>query len=340
MIPQVRAPNAPIYDRAIRLQRTLIPELTQLQELFSPEWKDEFSEVVRFWLMNFKESLLLRTVSYEFVLNTFLIHLENLLATSAPLDAEAMLGSDGRVYGKRFLCLHRARTEAPYNDRSPLEPEDPKPFMASAHTPMRELVAFLRRHRPIPPTPLDNEYDTLLPHQKDFEETHPQVQKAVLNDYLRRRRQAGRGAFVRELVDGIAKPKFEELRRDMAQNHAERHEELNHVVGQFRQEAEKVREQIRETEVGITVATQEINRLRNEQQYVGAQIQEADRENRQLAISNKETERAIRDKQKRWLGELAQLVGTVLLSWGASYVFKMVVRAVPGGVVAGPVIRF
>lgn len=339
---QILPPHSLLSDRVLQLNRILVPEIERMEALFTAEWKDELSDLLRFWLSNFKESVKLRTVSYEAVLNTYLSHLETILSLNPPLDEEAMLGSDGRAYGKKFLCLHKAKSDELCKERSPMAPHDPRPFLVSAFTPLREVILFLKKYRPYSDPQIDAEFSALLPNQKEVEETHTRIQQVILKDFLRNQQKGpDNTAFFKALIAEVVLPRTEALRKQIAQNHVARHGEIAQVEKQFQEEARIIAKQLAEVDAAILKTTDEIQELKNQHQYIRGQIDEAKKDNVQLSLSIKETEKAIREKQKGWLKELGLLVGMVLISWGASYALsQVVVKTVPGGFMAGPVLKF
>lgn len=170
MIPPVSTSSVPeIYQPDLQIPRKLPAEIAQLEELFASTLQDELTQVVQTWLARFKEAAQLRHVPPAQVLDQFLTLLEKILVIPGcnfPLDEEALLGSDGIVYSRKFLCLNRARSEAPYDVRSPFRPDDPRPLTAEPHEPIRAVVRWLKAHRPqFIAHAIEDQYAKLAPHE-------------------------------------------------------------------------------------------------------------------------------------------------------------------------------
>jgi hypothetical protein len=135
----------------------------------------------------------------------------------APLDANAVLGSDGYTYGQMALAVYQEAMPEPYRNRSPVDPDDPAPFATRPHTVARHMVRWLQGHGELLAAPeLERDYLQLM-RQLHPEEIQARINREVAEAAALRRIEAERRAEQdREMERRIA-GRYRELVQDLQQ---------------------------------------------------------------------------------------------------------------------------
>jgi hypothetical protein len=149
-----------------QLRRILRAELAEVKKMMEESaFSDELTHVIDVWRENFLKAIQ-STLDEKRVLSEYTELMQQVLCdslTKSPLDEEAYLGNDGKCYSKLSLAVYQITTREPFAGRSPLFPEDPKPFQIKPHLVARHLVKWLKSHDAlIEPKELKQRYLNLL----------------------------------------------------------------------------------------------------------------------------------------------------------------------------------
>lgn len=145
-------------------RRKLLADLDRVAAFFNPNLQDSLSPIIQQWHANFTKALRERRdkglqESDDERLNRILgIHLKQLQQllvdplTNTPLDSQAVLGSDGKIYGYKSIHLCMARLPPELRQRSPLHPNLEAPFTIRRHPLIQHMVGFLREWNALSPS--------------------------------------------------------------------------------------------------------------------------------------------------------------------------------------------
>lgn len=130
------------------LLRCIFAELAEIrEELEKSPLQDEMTQDIRQWEREFFFSLR-RTGDAQTKLNEFTGLLQELLRdpiVQAPLEEGALLGSDGRTYGRMSLCVYLNNAPEQYRHRSPLDVRNEAPFTTTPHPNVDLMLRWLGR---------------------------------------------------------------------------------------------------------------------------------------------------------------------------------------------------
>lgn len=352
--PEMRLPE--LYDPIIQLRRTLFGFVDHIGDILADSPLDDaMTRDIRIWHQNFFEAVKLKNVDLEEVLNTFLDLLEKILIVPVynfPLDEESMLGSDGHVYGNKFLCVHRYRSEPPFNQCSPLLRDPEIPFTVEPHLIVRKLVCWLKQYRPFFGSAVIEEEYNAIP-----KEAPPVIQeKAVLSAKSRtrmariqkiqqqqaaRRREAEERESARmekmdaieDIVDEVIDRQLAPFREYIVESHAAADQKLD-AIGEH---IDVLREQYNKLDEDLVILDRDIGNLKKELKETGDIVSSVKADNIRLQVSIKETEQAIKDRDKGILGELLKAAAIIAVCWFASWAATQILGAMSaaGGAAAG-----
>lgn len=346
-IPLTKRAAAPdLYHPLLQLPRTFFEDVSWIGEMLAASsLHDPLTEKIRHWHQNFTGSIQLKTINKEKVLNQFLDKLEKILIVplcNFPLDEEAMLGSDGHTYGRKFLCVHRFKSESPFDLRSPLKPDDPAPLTTVPHEIARSMVCWLKRYRthfsselvereysqipvdkmplfpekPAKANPLQEKLNRIVQEQLARQQEHEQRERELS---LQRNQ-------LEALIDQVVFKRLAILREETVQKDAAMNGRLNHAEGQVQIAAAVFQQKFDQIESNLKNLDQEIPELKNQLNQVGEEIVSARADNLRLQIGIKETEKVIQNREKGALKEfftgVAVMGACVLGAWAASVIIK------------------
>ncbi len=130
------------------LRRKLQTDLKEIgKTLFSVTDGDRLTDALQRWHKDFL-SAVRREDDVESVERFFIFAAQETLLDAiahVPLDEEALLGNDGRVYSRKSLIVHFFKYPPDPICRSPLEPAAPLPFTVSPHFPARAVAKWLKK---------------------------------------------------------------------------------------------------------------------------------------------------------------------------------------------------
>jgi hypothetical protein len=155
------------------LRRRLMAELNEVREQIARSGlHDEMTQQIADWQGRF-EATLRRSADEEGIFRAYVALLQELLCdpvTDAPLDAYAVLGNDGHTYGQMSLAVYRISTPVEFQNRSPLDAGNPRPFTVTPHSVVRHMVGWLQRHNALLYSEeLERTYLRLLPQQRPMD---------------------------------------------------------------------------------------------------------------------------------------------------------------------------
>ena len=326
-----------VFDTVLR--RRLRAEIAEIRNQINRfNSTDPLSNLISRWAQDFSESLNVRNVNEQAVLREYIRLLQEILVdslTNTPLDDEALLGSDGRTYGYKHLCLHIIDVGEEYRSRSPIYPLDPAPFSTKEHTLARYMIRWLERHN----SKLESEEINRAFSDLDLD----QVEFLIPNEINDRIRRIVRRQLLREQPNS----QFEEFCQNTLNNFTNL---LNQQAALFRNNQERFRTEVlgnlsdiqqrddasrelinRNIEVitgRIEENTQDIEGLRERLRDLEGQIDEARKEDLNLQIKIKELDQAIQESKSDHFFTIIAVVGSVFITWGLSSVFTANIGAV------------
>lgn len=335
--------NRPTYTEQVlnpllQLPRTLRQDIQRFGDYLTPDWNDEISNTLRIWQKNCAKVMELRRINHEEVLNSFLNQLERILVIPVldiPLDEESMIGSDGRTYGKMFLCVHRFRTPEPFNLRSPIAGHDIRPFMTRPHEPVRQIVQWIKRYRPnFGAGQIQDEYRQLPVDKQHFPVISAKIQKIKLDQFERKReaeikRKEDDRALdnLNQMIDKVIVPQIAAIQQNVVEQQTRMLERLDRVDGNFRQEEQILRNQFQQVDAAIQVLDKELVCLNQELNVTKDKIDETKHDNIRLQVAIKETEKAIKEREKGWFKELLMMVAVIGACWCGTWAAQAIAKA-------------
>lgn len=316
------AAAAEIYDRSLQLRRRISGELDSIgRELSNSSLNDTLTSSLRSWHQSFETESKRRGANLEEVFQRFVQTLGTLLVdsiTELPLDDEPFLGTtDGEVYGKHSLLLHLYHVDPSLKNRSPLNPEDERPFFVEPHLPARFMVTWIKqfveefspshlimavRELPyLPEIPVQERVSTalraLLERRRALQRNVSTSSHDRLQNIVNRAREStieneipddlvtGRARLIEaDFLQGIA----ERMQRLAAQNAAfevSTNSQINALERAHAEDIERLRAEIGVVESTISDLQEEIRSLNNQLTHLGESIEEAKAANILLRIS-------------------------------------------------------
>lgn len=343
--PVYRAPAnfiPELHDPVLQLRRTVIQDVKRFgEQLTASPLQDGLTGTLRVWQKNFASALEIRNADFAQVLPSFLDSLEKSLVVPVlnyPLDEECMLGSDGHTYGKSFLRLHSHRSVPPFNQRSPLKPDDPTPFTAVPHDIARNLVKWLKKYRShFRSEELEKEAAQIPENAGQAFADPPQVQmppnnlrdrvQRIRQQQAERRQETEQRERIRlqerQIVEGMMDQIIDNNVAQLQQHAASQHTAAMQRLDAIEQPLTLLQQHAQQLQQDIQVLQNDIHDLRTQQSYVDVQIEGAKADNIQLQIAIKETEQAIKERDKGGFGE----VFTALIAIAACAVGSWAIQA-------------
>ena len=346
-IHQANKAAAPdLYHPILQLPRTFYKDVHWIGEILAASFlHDPLTEGIRSWHKEFTGSIQLETIDKEKILNQYLDQLEKILIVplcNFPLDEEAMLGSDGHTYGRKFLCVHRFKSESPFDQRSPLRPDDPAPLTAVPHEIARSMVCWLKRYRPLFSSELvETEYRQIPQDKMPLFPDKPakanplqeKLQRIMQEELVRKQEHEQRERELslqrnqlETLIDQVVFKQLAILQEQTVQKDTAMHGRLNHVEGQVQIAVAAFKEKFEQIESNLQNLDHEIAELKGQLNRVGEEIVSAKTDNLRLQTGIKQTEKVIRDREKGALKEfftgVAVVGACVLGAWAASVIIK------------------
>jgi len=147
------------------LRRKIKGELAEIKsQIDASGLNDDMTKSIELWRSHFSKAFELN-VDGRKILEAYIPLLQDLLidAFAQPMDENALLGSDGKTYGHMSLSLYINSTPDIYKNRSPCDPENPKPFTVVNHPVVGHMIAWLKKHHAqIRSRDLESQYNLLV----------------------------------------------------------------------------------------------------------------------------------------------------------------------------------
>ena len=345
-----------LHDPFIQLRRTLIQDIKRFGDLLAASpLKDELTEILRIWQQNCSSGLELRNVDFQNVIQPFLDFLETILIVPVlkyPLDDECMLGNDGHTYGNNFLRLHSYRSAPPFDQRSPLKPDDPTPFTAVPHDIARTLIQWLKKYRPnfrsdtldrevsqIPengrqafadPPPAQNKPNNLKERVKKILQEQAELkQEAAQREQIRLQERT----LVEGKMDAIIVNNLVPFQQGVADKHADAHKRLDNIEHPL----QVLAQQTEQLDQEIHTLNYDIIDLKDQLKRTDAQVDGAKADNIQLQIAIKETEQAVKNRDKGGFGEIISAIAAIAACAAASWAIQALLKSLGATTVSASV---
>ncbi len=325
--------NPQLYETVMR--RRVRAELTELKTIMrETHLQDEMTGTISIWAENFWEALLLNADDDE-IFRGFSQLMQELLTDpffGAPLDEEALLGSDGHTYGKKSHAVWEDRVEEMYKRRSPMDPDDPTFLDLRPHPVARYMVCWLQRYNLLQVSEdIERAYNEIIPRQRLARIERLRESKAA-RDRQRNERIAQNERDLNAEIETILEPLIEV--RDLIRNNAneliERAEEIRENDSE---NIQVERDAIQRIDADITVIDLRNTQLIQRVNEVGELISETEKENAKLEIAINKTRKAIKKQRKGWVSGVLKTAVVVAAcaaaTWGVG-------ALVGGGVAISP----
>lgn len=317
-------------------------ELSRLGESFAQcSLDDAMTTTLRDWHDRFAAALRLhadaRTVQNLFVAQLQRILIDPLRRTL--LDERAVLGSDSRTYGYTSLSRFLRTAPAPYNHRSPLEPDNEAIFTTETHEAVVVAVRWLKDLG-------------LFPQEDDGMEVEsaplPTVQSERRRLIIERGEELDRegaqevSAFVQTLcnrsraISQFAGQRTNSVRGRVREVAQERFAQLDEMEVNERQMFEAVGAEIRCLNEEANALQAQVDRDSQYLHRLDPAITEGEKENARLRILINQTEIEIKKRNSGWGMALLKGVGVFAGCMVATWLMAAALAAGAGaGVVAG-----
>jgi len=219
-----------IHDGALR--RRLHVELIQLQEEIARSGlRDEMTRHIAKWQEDFREAL--NVADVEAVYKEYIQLLQELLfdpITFAPLDLNALLGSDGHTYGQMGLAVFALAVPKKYRDRSPLDAGNPAPLRVQPHPVARHAAGWLKAHDALQYSEeLEKAYLELLPKPPPLDDRNARMARLI----ARQQELNGKEAVRRKAYGEEIENKLKEMAARDEQDIQRLHAKLDAIAGPF-----------------------------------------------------------------------------------------------------------
>lgn len=314
------------------LRRRLPAELREIRrhlQQFGTD--DELSQHLQQWVDGLSAAL--RTQQdVRPILQAYIRLMQELLVDSMsliPLDDAPLLGSDGRTYGTKHLCIHLSRSPESARTRSPLEPNSDVAFSTKPHSTARHMLGWLHDHGArLQSERVDQMYAQLNQPRLSFiipNRRNDRLRRIWLNQQPRRQALQGietpldrlRERSVQQ-VDGMLS-RYDQRITSMSREIKGQEEQIRE---RNRREAQQMQTKIDQLDKELKGAQKEIDKLSSQIEQVGALTSLAEEADLQLKLALKQLEKAIKERNKRrWTSILLAAVaipGAFLGSWALS----------------------
>lgn len=297
--------------------------------------QDPMSQDIRSWFENF--STFLRTnEDVESVKTQYIQLLQQLLVdpiAQAPLDEEAVLGSDLNTYGNRSLRVYLSSVPESIRHRCPLDINNETPFTTTPHPIVRYMTVWLRGHHALlHSAQVDAAYDNLRDQNNLPRLPTPQSERyrQLLEVQTRRDRQVSADvqAFAQQEAARHAqnaqntRDRFAQMDARAQENDRNHHQQINEIARTQQTNIQNINQAIDQLERDSQNLTIQVQDQREHLGRTDIRITRLEREDANLHIAIKETERAIKKRNKGWAEALCITVACVgagcLLSWAAT----------------------
>jgi hypothetical protein len=312
--------------RATASVRAAIAELKEIgDELAKFHLNDEMSTAIQVEYDRFK-GFLQKDRTVESILrcyDAFTQTLQKLLVDPIfrkPLDEDALLGTDGRAYGRKTLLIYLAGAEEIYRSRSPKNPSDPTSCTYELHPVVQYICRWVKKIKgPLAfhSKDVENEYTKLLDLGKI-----PEIPTELLDDirYLLSRRSERESKRNPELERFRVAHRAEletKVQARFASVHTRR-EENAHILQKSLDELakkaqliENLKEEAKKLRVEIDELANKIPQLEEDIKKLGSRMSTAEKDMAEIDIMLKQSEKALKEREEGWVTSLLQTVAIV-----------------------------
>ncbi len=280
---------------------------------------DEISREIDIWERNFTEALNVPNINAAAVLQAYIYLLQQILTdtiTDTPLDDKALLGTDGRTYGYKHLCIHLNKVSEHYRNRSPINPDSKDKFSTKEHLLASYMIGWLARHNAkIESEEINRAFENLKPDQVQL------IIPNEKNDRIRR-------VVEMQLQKDKEALRYESLRRDIQQQHivlldrlfipfyeriqgfnTEVQGRLANIAERDTQECDQINKKLEQLAEEIRGDQEKIETLDARISYLGDEISEAGRNDLIIQRRIIEVDKAIKERKKNKWGTILKCVG-------------------------------
>jgi hypothetical protein len=322
----------------INLRTRLSAEVAAIGDALQ-QWphNDDFKRSIATWHARLFIAMELKNVDPQSILDRFIPLLQEILVDSAfsqevngeprwyPLREDALLGSDGNVYGTIPLRLYLYDSSEPYKYRSPLNPEDETAFVTQPHHLAAHLARWLQRHGSALelPAEVEQSYNALLQQgvlppvptpaterARHIRQARAQ-QRAKETNTLQNNLQAFKNKLDEEeasikqaIKEGLEDP----LNEMMQDQNAKHNAQLDAGAAQTKALGDTISADLNRVQAELSCLIKNNNRLREELSTVNQEIMTTQEQNKKCDLLIGEVKEAI---QRRKEGKLLQILATV-----------------------------
>ncbi len=343
--PPPLTPSLTLPHRPGILRTQLRAELTGIAEILRQcPGTDSVTTASARWHANFSAALNLHAVEDERLLSTFTALLQDLLVDDLgarlPLDENALLGSDGHVYGSIPLRLHLYHSKEPYKYRSPLDPENRATFVTTPHILATHLVRWLQRRGASPslPAAIEQSYQELLAQKRLPPVPTLSTEKARHIKENKAREKLEQQARVRaqlqplqELLEqetlsfnAATQEALEPITELMQEQRAEHHAQLIKNQAQEKHVRDQIHAQLDQTRQELSQLQQDNDRLRANTEGIQTEILSTEQQGEKFQLLVNEVKEELRRRNEGTFLKVLATVAAVgictLLTYGVSSV--------------------
>jgi hypothetical protein len=317
--------------------------------------QDEMTQALRQWQQEFSIALRLN-VDVDRIEKEFVTLLQELLKDPiyhAPLDEEPLLGSDGKTYGRKSLCIHLHSIPDNYRHRSPFAPHDPTAFTTMSHPIAQEMVLWLKcRGELLSCVKIEQSFQTLVEENqlpsvptKQSERIQRLKDKQMQRNREKAEKRDAFAAQINAMRDAIAQnicETFAPIHQKAEKVAQEQLKKIDIIEKKDYEQHQALLKVVNQLESDVKALELQNEELRNRIQNVDTAISEAERDNVRLQIAINETRKAIQERDQGSISSLVTalaIIGacafatwatqSVLLSTGASG--NLTVMPLPNG---------
>jgi hypothetical protein len=327
-------PQVPVFLTKESLRRKTWADLLEINDVITQSGlSDPLTEQISLWSKEFGIALS-KTRNVDALLKSYIELMQEMLRdpiTLAPLDDQAVLGSDQRTYGFMSLSLYLHSVEETYKSRSPSDPSNPASFTTKPHPVARHLVAWLiKHHAHVLSEELEASYKKMM---ADLQ-SHKVVQDKKSDDLDERIQRHRQRKIEREqtkqmlqqpvieeisqwensiaqLIQGVASrilekkennfqrqmTRLDELEQKKQKELKEYNDSIQPSIEKMEQDIRELEEKIQGLEGGIIKSRRDLDEAKKTDQEL------------QLAIDN--TRKAIKKRNKSWINDLKTTVAII-----------------------------
>lgn len=320
------------------LRRQLQGELHEIKEKLDHfGGEDPVTQYISKWRDDFEKAL--RVPDIEPVIEAYITLMKEAIIDSIlpelPLDEDALLGSDGRAYNKKVLCLLMHKLSDRDRNRWLQELGGEGGFTTQPHEVARHMVRWLARHGVDMTTPdIDEEYFNLSDDEKrvlipnEMNNLVHQIRAGIAQE---QRLEEDAIEWLEAGIDqleqkiNVEMAKREGMIEQMEEGISRR---LDEVERQREQTRNAINERIEQLDREIHQAEEERQKLSREREAVEHQIKEAEKDDLEVKEKIEELNKEVKKlKKRKWQGVLTTCL-IIAGSFAGTWLLQAAARAV------------